>query len=149
MQPSRALWEAYQDLLAADTGTLAAVGAMHLHLAAANFVPSLDLLLASLVEATFTGGAAKNCGTGTQQTYYDVNSGRRVIQILEPAGGWTWICTVTPGAPETIYGYYLTDNADAVLHGAALLSTPVTIQTAGQAVILPYVRMEFLSNSPV
>lgn len=149
MQPSRTIWETFQDLLAADTGTLAAVAAMHVHLAAATFIPSLDLSLASLVEATFTGGAAKNAGIGTAQTYYNVTTGRREVQILEPAGGWTWICTVAPAAPETIFGFYLTDNADAVLFGAELLATPITIQAVGQAVILPYLRMSFLTNSPV
>jgi len=102
-----------------------------------------------LTEATFTGSTAKNCGIGTAQVYYDTVTGRRVVQILEPAGGWTWICTADPVAPETIYGYYLTDNADGDLYGAALLPTPITIQSAGQAVILPNVGLQFLTSSPV
>lgn len=96
MQPNRALWEAIQDLIAADTGTLAAASAMHVHLAAANFNPTLDLALGTLVEATFTGSAALNCGTGTQPTYYDMVEGFRVVELKEPAGGFHWTCTATP-----------------------------------------------------
>jgi len=100
MQISRDLWEQYQDLLAADTTTLASVAANHVHLVIAAFVPSLNLSdIGTLTLATFTGSAPKNVGTGTQQTFYDVVAGRRVLQLLEPAGGWTWICTATPGAP--------------------------------------------------
>lgn len=148
MKPSRALWEAMQDLLAADTGTLGAVAAMHVHLAAAAFTPSLDLALGTLTEATFNGSAAKNAGTGTQQVFYDQESGARQIQLLEPAGGWTWECAVTPGSPETIYGYYVTDNADAVLLGAALLGSPLTISAAGQGLTIPRVTLSFLLTSP-
>lgn len=148
MQPTRALWEAMQNLLAADTATLASVTALHLHLAANNFNPTLDLTLGGLTEATFTGSAAKAAGTGTQTTYYDVVSGYRVIEILEPAGGWHWSCTVTPGSPETIYGVYLTDTANAVLYGAMKLDEPITISASGQGLDIGFVQFRFLLNSP-
>lgn len=148
MQPTRAIWEAMQDLLAADTGTLAAVAAMKVHLAKAVFVPSLDLLVGGLTEATFTGSAAKSAGTGTQPTYYDAADGLRTIRLLEPAGGWSWTCTAAPGSPETIYGYYVTDNAGTTLYGAALLDEPVTIDDAGQGVTVGEITLKFLTQSP-
>lgn len=148
LQPTRALWEASQDLLAADTGTLAAVTAMKLHLAAADFNPTLDIALGTLVEATFTGSAAKSAGTGTQPTFYDVGGGYRVIEILEPAGGWHWTCTATPAAPETIYGVFLTDNASAVLYGTEKFDNPITITASGQGIDLPFAKLRFRTNSP-
>lgn len=148
MQPTRALWEAMQNLLAADVGSLAAVTPLHVHLAAGNFNPTLDLTLASLTEATFTGSAFKPAGTGTQTTYYDVVSGFRVIELLEPAGGWHWTCTVTPASPETIYGIYLTDTANAVLYGAAKFDNPIAIATAGQGLDVGFIQLRFLANSP-
>ena len=148
MQPTRALWRKQADLLAADTATLAAAMAMHVHLCKAPFVPSLDLLLASLTEATFTGSTALAAGTGTQPDFYDVADGALTIQIKEPAGGWLWTCTADPASPEIIYGWYLTDNADAVLYGAALLIAPVTINAAGQAIDIGEVTLKWLPQSP-
>lgn len=148
MQPTRALWRAGPDLLAADTGTLAAATALHVHLAAAPFVPSLDLTLGDLTEATFTGSAAKLCGTGTQPIFYDGVDGLLTIQMKEPAGGFLFECTADPVSPETIYGIYLTDTADAVLWGSALLPAPVTIDAAGQGVDAGEVTFKFLFGSP-
>jgi len=148
MIPSRDLWQSIIDAAAADTAFLASATAMHLHLAAAPFTPSLDLVLGSLTEATFTGGADKNAGTGAQTVLFDVSTGFEMIQILEPVGGWTWLCTVTPGAPETIYGWYLTDTADAVLLGSGLLPDPVTIEAAGQGLTIPRVTLSFPESSP-
>ena len=68
MIPTRALWTAIADLLAADANTLApAALANHVHLAAAPFTPSLDLELGDLTEATFVGSAEKNTTVGAQQ----------------------------------------------------------------------------------
>jgi len=149
MQPTRDLFQATADLLAADAGTLApAALANHLHLAINNFVPSLDLALGDLTEATFTGSAALSAGIGTQPTYYDVIDGLYTIRIEEPALGWNWLCTVDPAAPETVYGVYLTDNADAVLLGAMLLPDPVTIDSAGQGMGVGDVTFKFDPTSP-
>lgn len=148
MQPTQALWRRPADLLTADTSTLAAVAAMHLHLAAAPFTPSLAMLLTDFTEATFTGSTALDAGTGTQPIFYDVTDGLLTIVIQEPVGGWTWTCTADPASPETIYGVYLTDNADAVLLGAMLLPTPVTISTSGQGLQVGNLTLKFAFNSP-
>lgn len=143
MQPTRALWRAPVDLLAADTATLAAATAMHLHLAALPFSPTLDLTLGSLTEATFTGSAALLLGTGTQPVFYDGADGLLTIDLKEPAGGYHWTCTVDPGSPETIYGVYLTDTANAVLWAAKLLDAPITISQAGQGIIVGSATLKF------
>lgn len=148
MQPSRALYNSIPASAAADTAFLAAVAAMHVHLAAANFTPDLDIDVASFVEATFTGGGPLDAGTGTQTVFYDVATGLLTIEILEPAGGWHWDCTVTPGSPETIYGIYVTDNADAVLIGCQLFDVPLTISAAGEGLDVDKIQLRFLLTSP-
>lgn len=149
MQISRTLWEAFQDLLAADTATLAAATAMKVHLVIASFVPALDLeTIGDLTLATFTGSTAKSAGIGTAQTFYDVANGLRSVQVLEPAGGWHWTCTADPASPETVYGWVLTDTAGTTIWGSALLDSPVTISAAGQGLDIDQVRMEFSEQSP-
>jgi hypothetical protein len=120
------------DLLAADTATLANAAALHLHLAKNSFTPAPGLTLAGLTEADFTGATALDAGIGAQNVFYDPVRQAYVLQILEPAGGWHWDCTVTPAPSQTIFGVYLTDNADAVLYGSQLLPVPVLISAAGQ-----------------
>ena len=149
MKPVRSLWQAQADLLAADPATLApAMNANKVHLAINNFTPSLDLVLADLTPATFTGSAAKDVGTGTQPTYYDVATGKYTIRLLEPVGGWNWVCTVDPAAPETVYGVYVTDNAGTTLLGAQLLEEPVVIDAAGQGVGIGDLLLAFDTASP-
>lgn len=134
-------------LLADDVATLAAVAGMKLHLAKNSFVPGPGLTLASLQEATFTGSAAKVAGTGNQTVFVDPLTSAFNIEVLEPAGGWHWNCTVDPAPAETIFGVYLTDNAGAVLYASQLLPAPVTISAAGQGLDFANARLA-LTLSP-
>lgn len=148
MTPSRDLWQSMIDAMAADTAFLADALAMHVHLAIAAFVPSLDLDILTLVEATFTGSAAKVAGTGAQPVSFDVPTGAEIIMVKEPAGGWSWTCTVDPVVPETVFGWWITDNADTLLLGSALLDDPVTINAAGQGLTVARVFLSFAQSSP-
>lgn len=141
------LLDALVNLLAADTVTLANVAAMQLHLAAAPFTPSPSLAIGSLTEATFTGSTALAAGTGTQQVFVDPVTGLRSIDVKEPAGGWHWKCTATPGAAETIYGVYLTDNTGAVLYASALFDAPIVISASGQGLDWPFARMQLVASA--
>lgn len=135
MTPMKAVRLQLGALLAADASTLApAVGGNKMALIAANFAVDETLTIASLTFATFTGSAAKTCGVGTQTVGQDPATGAQIITILAPAGGFVWVCSVTPGAPETIYGVALTDNAGAVLLTVEKLSTPVVVAAAGHEV---------------
>lgn len=146
MTPSPAMLDTLNTLLATDAGSLAdPANALHVHLANAAFNPASVLVPGDISEATFTGSAAIAAGLGAQQDFDDPVTGLRVVQIKEPAGGWHWLCTADPLTPETIYGWYLTDNTDAVLYGSALFGTPVVITQAGQAIDLGNVRFE-MSN---
>lgn len=148
MKPSRVIFDALANLLAVDTGTLAAVAALKVHLAAASFTPGLDLDVATLTEATFTGSAAKLVTIGPQTVYYDALTGLLTIELLEPVGGWHWGCTVDPVSPETIYGIYVTDNASAVLIGSLLFPVAIVISLAGQGLDYGFLTLQFSVGSP-
>lgn len=142
MQPTTVLVAATAELLAADAATLAPPAlANHVHLIAAAFTPGVTTDFTALTAATFTGSAAKSAGVGAQTAGIDPATGRRKVIFLEPAGGWNWECTVAPGAPETIYGYAVTDNADTVTLGSKLLPTPVTVSAVGHLVSVDEVSL--------
>lgn len=144
MLPMTALRTALGDLLAADVPTLAPVAANKIALVAAAFAPAEDLVLADLTLATFTGSAPKAGAAGAQQVGNDPGTGDQVITIIAPIGGWRFECSVTPGAPETIYGFALTNNAGTVLLGCALLPVPVTISLATDFLDLGAVTITFV-----
>lgn len=148
MVPGNAILDAIPDLLANDATTLGDATACKVKLVASPFTPSADLVIGGLTLATFTGSTPLEPDTGPQQVFVDLATGYRTVQMLEPAGGWTWICTADPVAPETIYGYILTDNAGAVLYGSALLDSTVTVDAAGQAVTISRLIFRFPPTSP-
>lgn len=149
MIPTSVISEQIVDLLAADTTTLApALNGCKVHLIKAPFTPGPTTDLASLTPATFTGSTPLVAGTGTQQVFVDPVTSLRILQLLEPAGGWHWACTVDPSPSETIVGYCVTDNAGTTTYGSALLPAPITINAAGQGIDLPQIRFTFTNNSP-
>jgi len=147
MIATKVLESAVQSLLAADTTTLApAVNALHVHLIQAPFTPDSDTDFTTLTEADFTGGAAKAAGVGACQTFSDPITLQLAIQLNEPVGGWHWKATALTNLPQTIYGYVVTDNADAVTYGSALFPSPFPILAINDGVDIPFVRLE-LSGS--
>jgi hypothetical protein len=148
MQPSQALLNRLGALLAADATTIApASGGVKVHLAQNAFTPSLSLVLASLTEASFTGYAALLGAVGAQQNFQDPSSSNGIVQIVEPLGGWHWATTASTGLPQTIYGYYLTDNGTANLYAAALFTTPITLTASGQGVDIAQVRLAIIPTA--
>ena len=149
MTPGNTILNSLQTLLAADTGTLAAALALHVHLAKASFSPGPGLTPASFTEADFGGYAILNAGTGTQQTFTDPVNGNRIVQMLEPAGGWHWQATSGVMLPQTIFGFYLTNNGNTVLYGSQLLPTPILLVASGDGVDVAQVRFALLPTSPI
>lgn len=141
--PTQTILDELQTLLAADTGTLAAVTALHVHLIKAPFVPSAQTDFTTLTPADFTGYAFIAAGTGTQQKFRDPITGELIVQMKEPAGGWHWAATGGANLPQTIYGWCLTDNADTVTYGSDLLPSPVLMQASGDGVDVDQVRFGF------
>lgn len=141
----KAIRLALGDLLAADPATLApATDANKIALIAAPFAATEDLVIGDLTFATFTGSAPKAGATGDQQSGIDPPTGDQVITILAPAGGYRFECTVAPGAPETIYGWALTDNAGTTLLAVGTLTSPVAIAAVSDFIDLGAVTMTFV-----
>lgn len=144
MIPGQSLINQLVALLSADATTLApASSANKVHLAQAAFTPAASLTVAGLTEATFTGYAALLAGVSTQQVFFDPATGNTILQILEPAGGWHWKTTAATGLPQTIYGYYLTDNGTTTVYGSALFTTPIVLNGSGQGIDIAQVRFTF------
>lgn len=150
MTPTNVTEQAILDAAAGDTATFSqAVNALHVHLIAADFTPGKTTDFTALTAATFTGSAAKSVELNDQETGKDPLTGRKFIQFIPPVGGWYYECTVAPGAPETIYGYCVTDNANAVTYGSAKLATPVTIAAVGDSLLIDKIRLELATNGLV
>jgi len=141
--PTQVIINSLAELLAEDVAFLAAAAVKNVHLIMEPFTPGPSTDFTTLTEATFTGSAAKTAAAGAQQFFTDPTTGQRICQLIEPAGGWHWLCTADPAAPEDIYGYVVTDAADAVTLGSQLFDTPINISGAGQAIDVDQVRFTF------
>lgn len=128
-------------ILSTDTGSLApAAGGVKIHLASAAFTPGPTLTLAGLTEATFQGYAALLAAAGNQMEFLDPTTGNRIVQLQEPAGGWHWGTTGATGLPQTIYGFYVSDNGTVTLYGSQLFPTPIVLTASGQGIDVGQVR---------
>lgn len=143
--PTKDLTDQLASILASDVASLGSATACKVHLIAAPFTPGPMTDLADLTEATFTGSAAKAAGTGTQQIGNAPGTGLRWVQMLEPAGGWTFKCTAAPSSPETVYGWVLTDGAGTTTWFSALLPDPVVIADVGDTVAIPWARVTYVA----
>jgi len=144
MLPTGSFINHIQALIAADATGLADTDALHVHLIKSAFTPTQETALADLTQADFGGYADIAAEAGTQQTFRDPVTGQLVIQMEEPVGGWHWQATSGANLPQTIYGFVLTDNADAVTYGSQLLDTPVTLTDSGDAVDIGQVRFNIV-----
>lgn len=144
MTPTTVLLVALQNELATDTDGLAAATALHAHLIKEPFTPDNSTDFTTLTEADFDGYAALGAGTGVQQQFSDPVTGRLVVQMKEPAGGWHWQTTGVTNLPQTIYGVVLTNTDDDETFGAVLFDTPITLTGTGQAIDVPFLRFEFI-----
>jgi hypothetical protein len=145
MIPTQFIVDKVRTLLATDTGSLAAVAAMKVRLAQNAFVPAPSRVLADFTIATFGGYADLLAGIGNAQQFNDPATGGRVAQLLEPAGGWHWQATGA-ALPQTIYGYYVVDNAGVQVLGCALFTTPVVLTANGDAIDVANIRITFPPN---
>lgn len=139
MQAADMIEFAAMDLLANDTATLNAVARPKLHLAKAAFVPGPGLLLAGLTEADFTGYAAVPVAAGAWNVFRDPNSGLIWVEAPIPAGGWHFDVTGTTNLPQTIFGWYVTDDGDTDLYGSELFDDPILLVTSGVGFDVPRV----------
>jgi hypothetical protein len=149
MAPTQVLQQAIATLLAHDTATLAAALALKIHLSKTAFVPGPGLTVASFTEADFNGYAALSPTAGNQLVYSDPITGLLTVELVPPAGDWHFQTTGILNLPQTIFGWYVTDNASAVLYGSGLLTPGVPLTAAGQGFDLPSLKFAFLNSSPM
>jgi len=147
MKATRDLRNAAMELLATDTATLANASANKLCLAKNNFAPSESTTIADVMEADFDGYAAKSVTAGAQPEGYDPTTDASVIDLSPPAGGFRYVTTGVTSLPMTIYGFYLTDNAKAVLLCSQALNPPIVLTRTGQVIDLGDVRLSLPANS--
>lgn len=91
-----------------------------------NIVPGS--LLTDLTQASFTGSTPVVCTFGTPY----VTAAGAVESVGAVA---TFACTVAPGTPEVVYGYFITDGSTTLLGGDRLV-TPITISAIGDTINL-------------
>lgn len=147
--PGQSILDKIAQLLASDVGGLGAAAAPKVFLVKSAFTPGPALLIANLTKAAFVGSGSKSPTAGVQLSFNDTVTGGRVVQLVEPAGGWHWEATTAVGLPETIYGYYIADSGDGVLYGSALLPAPVVISQIKDAVDIPFVRFTVIPGALV
>lgn len=104
------------------------------------FTPEQVLLFGDVTTATFTGGAFKMAELGNPDVYTDPTTGIQYLQLKDPVGGWSWICTAAPVAPESIYGFIVTTKDTLKVLGAFRFVVTVVITLVGDAVHLGQVR---------
>jgi hypothetical protein len=120
-------------LLAADPTTLApAALAIKIKLAQNNFAPSEQSAIGDFTEATFPGYTDIPCVVGTQPEGLDPTSLDSLIYLKGPAGGFQYLTTGPWVADQTVYGYYLVDNAGTTLYASQLFPAPITLTGSGQ-----------------
>ncbi len=143
MTPVRALVNTLSTLLAADTGMLANASAMKMAVIIANFTASLDRVVADLTLATIDGLAPLAMTAGAQNESVDPVTGELIVEIKAPVGGARWELSAVVGAPYTVYGFALTNNAGSTLLGMFKLDTPVVMNAVNQAIVAPAEALKF------
>lgn len=147
MMPSKALEAAIAAAIAADTATLAeATPFVSVLLIKAAFTPSPELVIGDLSEANFDGYATLHAASAATQVFTDPETGERIIQVREPAGGWHWETTGTTGLPQSIHGFALAKADKSVLYGTEAFDEPIVLNGTDQGVDVDQVRFRLPSG---
>jgi len=140
MLATKALVDRMATLLAADVTTLAEVALIELHLSKTAFTPGPIMVPGDFTEADFDGYAPIPVASAVAQVFNDPVTGDRIIQLNEPAGGWSFETTGVTNLPQTIFGAFLTDAAGAVVHGCERLPADIELTATDQGFSLPNIR---------
>jgi len=132
--PTNTLLDRVPTLLVADTVTLGIGADLQLLLAKNAFTPSPALVMGDIVEADFTGYAAKGVSTPTWGS--DPATGNRVIALPGPVGGFHWETNDAVNLPQSIFGWALFNADTGDIYDSDLLDTPVVLTAANQIVDL-------------
>jgi len=139
-----ALNERIQVLLAADNASLSAATALHIHLIKDPFTADVNADFTAMTEADFDGYAPLDATVGDAQTFTDPLTRQMVMQLGEPLGGWHWDVTGATNLPQNIYGWAVTDTADAVTWGSGLFDAPLQLLAINDGVDIGQIRWEIV-----
>jgi len=112
-----------------------------------NLTPTPQTVFADIVEPTFTGYVSKTSGNGPVVASIDPLTGEYLCVIPMPAGGFRWVCTVTPGAPQIIYGAFIKGNITANTIRCYKFDQPITIAVVGDQIDIGPQLLRFLQNA--
>lgn len=121
---TRALADALLAALSARPAAALFAATVHVHLFVNNISPNKDTAIGDFVEATFVGYAVPSLGVLVGPVSL-TNAAEALMQDVNFIGA----SIVPPG--ETTYGYYLTDNTDAVLYLSESFTQPVPFSGVG------------------
>ncbi len=96
-----------------------------MHLFISNTTPTPSTVVGAFTECT-DGGYAPVTPIGFTAA---ILNGSNLGEMSAPAISWVFDYTA---GPQTVYGYYLTDNADGLLVYSERFATPFPITAAGQ-----------------
>lgn len=96
------------------------------------YVPALSDTLTTVSpgnEATFPGYAQQNPVPTPLPPAVDANNNAQITFAT-----LTWTCTIAPGTPQQVTGWFIWDNVTGLLLYECTLDNPVTITNAGDSV---------------
>jgi len=123
------------------------VALVEIVLVKAPFTPAPETVIGDLTLADFDGYAPLAVNSATAAVFQDPATGDWLIQLDEPAGGWTWITTGATNLPQTIHGFGLTNSTGATLYGSELLDEPVELTASGQGIDIPRARFRLPADA--
>jgi hypothetical protein len=131
----------FANLVAADVTTLDAALNVKILLSKSAFTPGPGTAVGSITEADFDGYAPLEKDAAAPNVYTDPATGDFIIEIPPPAGGFSFETTGVTNLPQTIFGWLLTDNAEAVVYDSQLMSPQPLLTASGQGFSLAPVRI--------
>jgi hypothetical protein len=100
---------------------------------------------AGFVEADFDGYSALSSPAWA--------NGQNPVSLLSqftltpPSGGFRWVAGANITAPQAIFGYQVYDISQNITMGGATFSPPITINEAGQQLVLDTVELSIQPNA--
>lgn len=140
MEPVQLILERAAILLGSDTATFFNGDGLEIHLAQNLFAPGPGLVIGDLVQADFDGyNPAVRASAALPESLDPINGD--IVLSINSLTGLPYETTGTTNLPQTIYGFYLTDQDETVVWAAELFDAPITLTGINQSIQLPVTTM--------
>lgn len=149
MIPTLLLLERIGILVGSDTTTFANADNPLMCLAKNDFTPGPGLTLTDLTQADFSGYSSRALADGAQPESLDPATGDVLVDLLPTDGNWLYETTGLTHLPQTIYGFYVTNEDGDALYCAERLETPINLIATNQSFVLPRTYLRFLNNGVI